>query len=92
MSSRPFLRTVTLRRFTSLSAVTLAAALISGCGGSDEPPAQSAAESQADSVINSSQDEPVVDVASRTEELVNAAVVMIGEQKFGESLQKLNGA
>ncbi len=92
MSSRSFFRTDGVRRLTSLSAAALAAALISGCGGSDEPSAQSAAETQADSAVSSSQAEPVVDVASQTEELVSAAVVMIGEQKFGESLQKLNEA
>ena len=93
MSSRPLLHADSLRRFIVLPSVALAAALlISGCGGTDEPPAQSAAETQADSAVNAAQGEPTVDATAQTEELVNSAVVMIGEQKFGEALQQLNDA
>lgn len=92
MSSRSFNGADTLRRSGFFAVAALGAAFIAGCGGSDDPPAQSAVESQADSAVSASQDEPVVDVAAQTDELVNAAVVLIGEQKFGESLQKLNEA
>ncbi len=92
MSSRSFACADLLRRFAALPTALATAALISGCGDSDETPAHSAAESQADSAVIASQDDPIVDTAAQAEQLVNAAVAMIGEQKFGESLQKLNEA
>ncbi len=95
MSSRSFFRLDSRFRPAAFGPSILSAAAliaVSGCGNSDEPEAQTAAESQTDSATEASSGEPVVDTPVQTGQLVDDAVAMIGEQKFGEALQNLNEA
>lgn len=77
---------------SAIAALLVSSALIvSGCGESDTPQPQ-AEQTGSSSTPDGTATEGSDDVSAKTDELVDAAVQLIGQQKFGEALQKLNQA